>query len=163
MNHPVHVDPRGVHVGGVDFTWFDQVLNLGDGDPARHGAVRIEIGRRRVIDEVAVPVAFERMHQCEVSADGPFQYVSDTVEFAGLLRRRGHRHGTVRVVAPSETAVGHLRPYPRGRVKRWNPGAAGTQPLGQRFELGEISLALGKLPMLLAIEILARVHAALPR
>src|SRR6201993_1221903 len=28
MNHPVHVDPRGVHVGGVDFTWFDQVLNL---------------------------------------------------------------------------------------------------------------------------------------
>src|SRR5271156_6835757 len=80
MDHPVHVDPRGVHVGGVDFTWFEQVLNLGDGDPARHGAVLIEGGRRRVIDEVAVPVAFERIHQCEVSADGPFQYVSDTVE-----------------------------------------------------------------------------------
>src|ERR1700761_8077173 len=100
MDHPVHVDPRGVHVGRVDFTWIDQLFNLSDSDPARHGAVWIEVGGGRVIDEVAVPVTFESVHQCEVSADGSFQYVSDTVEFASFLRRRGNGHSTVCVVAP---------------------------------------------------------------
>src|ERR1700757_1405529 len=131
VDHPVHVDPRGVHVGRVDFARFGQVLNLSDGDPACHGTVRIEVGGRRMVDEVAVPVAFERVHQREVSSDSSLQYVSDTVEFAGFLRRRGNRHSTVCVVAPRQAAVGHLRPHARGSVERWNPGAAGTQPLGQ--------------------------------
>src|ERR1700756_2176731 len=80
MHHPVHVDPGGVHLGGVDLARFDQVLNLRDGDPARYGTVRVEVGGRRVVDQVAVPVAFEGVHQCEVSADGSFQHVSDPVE-----------------------------------------------------------------------------------
>src|ERR1700675_4701850 len=34
MHHPVHVDPRGVHLDGVDLARFDQMLNLRDGIPA---------------------------------------------------------------------------------------------------------------------------------
>src|ERR1700741_3140239 len=127
MHHPVHVDPRGVHLGGVDLARFDQVLNLRDGEPARYGTVWVEVRGRRMIDQVAVPVAFEGVHQCEVSADGSFQHVSDPVEFAGLLRRRGNRHRTVWVVPPRETAVGHLRPNPRGGVEGGDPGPAGAQ------------------------------------
>ncbi len=43
MHHPMHVDPRGVHLGGVDLARFDQVLNLRDGDSARYGTVRVEV------------------------------------------------------------------------------------------------------------------------
>src|SRR6201997_2834299 len=142
VDHPVHVDPRGVHVGRVDFARFSQVLNLSDGDPARHGTVRIEVGGRRVVDEVAVPVAFERVHQREVSSDSSLQYVSDTVEFAGFLWRRGHRHATVRVVAPRQTPIGNLCPYPRGGVEGGDPGSAGTQPLGQRALRSQFQLKL---------------------
>src|SRR5271169_6048156 len=142
MHHPVHVDPLGVHLGGVDLARFDQVLNLRDSDLARYGTVRVEVGGRRVVDQVAVPVAFEGVHQCEVSADGSFEHASDPVEFAGFLRRRGDGHRTVWVVPPRQTAVGDLRPNPRGCVEGGDPGPAGAQPLGQRALRGQLQLKL---------------------
>ena len=41
----------------VDLAGLDQLLDLGDRDPAGHGAQRVEVARRLVEHQVAVPVA----------------------------------------------------------------------------------------------------------
>ncbi len=72
-------------VGGVDLSGLDELLDLGDRDPAGRGTVRVEVGGGLPVDEVAVPVALPGVHQREVGADGPLENVGDTVELAGLL------------------------------------------------------------------------------
>lgn len=63
------------------------VLVLGDGDPPRHGTRRVEVLRRLVEDEVAVPITPSRRHQGEVGDDGILEHVGPSAVLADLLRR----------------------------------------------------------------------------
>lgn len=92
MNHPVHKHARGVYGGRVDLTRLDQVLDLGDRDPACGCALRVEVGRGVAVHQVAVPVPLPGMHQCEVGPDPPLEDIGDTIELPSLLGRRHHRH-----------------------------------------------------------------------
>src|SRR5512132_4266941 len=57
VDHPLHVDARGVHVLGRDVADLDEVLDLGDGHPTGGGAQRVEVAGALPVDEVARPVA----------------------------------------------------------------------------------------------------------
>src|SRR5690625_4592713 len=59
VHHPMHMDSRSMHLRGVDVAGFDQVLDLGDGDPPGRRALRVEVGRGLPVDQVAVPIAEE--------------------------------------------------------------------------------------------------------
>src|SRR4051812_14296156 len=52
----LHVDTRGVDVLGLDLPGLDQVLDLGDGDPAAHRGQGVEVAGGLPVDEVAVAV-----------------------------------------------------------------------------------------------------------
>ena len=75
--------PGSVDCVRIDLAGLDQVLDLGDGDSAGHGGERVEVAGRRVVDEVAVPVALRRADQREVGDDAALQDVAPTsVELA---------------------------------------------------------------------------------
>jgi hypothetical protein len=58
-----------VHLFRPDLADVDQVLDLGDGDPARGRAQRVEVARALAVDEVAGAVALPGVDQCEVGDD----------------------------------------------------------------------------------------------
>ena len=132
LDDALHEDARGVDVLGVEFAGFDELLDLGDRDPAGHGAQRVEVARRRVVDEVAVPVAAGRADEREVGDDPVLQHVVPAAELADLLRRRGDRDRAVGVVAPRQPTVGDQGADAGRGVERRDARAAGPQPLGQR-------------------------------
>ena len=57
LDDAVHVDAGQVDCVGVELAGFDELLDLGDADPAGHGGERVEVAGRLVEDQVAVPVA----------------------------------------------------------------------------------------------------------
>src|ERR1700722_7392955 len=64
-------DSRGVHVARIDLARLDEFLDLRDRDSPSRRAQRIEVARRLIVDEVAVPVAARCAHEREVGGD-PF-------------------------------------------------------------------------------------------
>ena len=54
---------------GVELARLDQVLDLGDGQPAAHRGERVEVAGGVAVDEVAVPVALPGPDQAEVGDD----------------------------------------------------------------------------------------------
>ena len=60
---------------GVELARLDELLDLGDADPAGHRGERVEVARRLVEDQVAVPVALERVHEREVGDDRLLEHV----------------------------------------------------------------------------------------
>ena len=65
-HHPLDEDAGQVDLVGVELAGLDELLDLGDGDPAGHGAERVEVAGRLVEDEVAVAVAPRGAHEAEV-------------------------------------------------------------------------------------------------
>src|ERR1700686_5345178 len=130
-NDPLHVNPGQVDLLGIDLARLDELLDLGDGDLSGHRAERVELPRRLVEDEVAVPVADARAHQGEIADDPLFERVLAAVEDADVLLGRGDRDRTVAVVAPRQPAVRHQRADPGWRVEPGDAAAAGAEPLRQ--------------------------------
>ncbi len=126
MHDAAHKHARGMHRGGIDLSGLDEMLNLSDRDPAGGGALRVEVGGRRAVHQVAVPVALPGMYQREVGADPTLENVGEAVELAGLLGRRHHRNRARCVVAPRQAAVGDLSADPGRRVERRDAHAPGA-------------------------------------
>lgn len=130
--------------GRVDLTRLDQVLDLGDRDPACGCALRVEVGRGVAVHQVAVPVPLPGMHQCEVGPDPPLEDIGDTIELPSLLGRRHHRHPARGVVAPRQPAVGDLGTDPCRCIEGRYAHPSGPQPLGQRALRGQFHLELAR-------------------
>src|SRR4029453_12813292 len=56
----VHEDAREVDGGRLELAGLVHLLNLGDGDPPRHGGQRVEVASALAEHQVAVPVALPR-------------------------------------------------------------------------------------------------------
>jgi hypothetical protein len=85
LDDALHENPRGVHEGGIELAGFDDLLDLGDGDPPRGRAQRVEVLGGLLIDQVAVPIAVPRVDQRVVGHDGAFEDVVGAVEGPHLL------------------------------------------------------------------------------
>ena len=153
---------------GVELARLDELLDLGDRDPAGHGAQRVEVAGGLVEDEVAVPVALRRrapgrsrsMMACSRT------YVAvrpSTSKLAGLLGRAtrprrcrpaSYRQGS----PPSATWV----PTPVAVKNAGMPDAAGAQPLGQRALRRQLDLELAGEVLPLELLVLADVGADHP-
>src|SRR5262245_59326193 len=83
----LHEDAGQVDLVRAQLARLHQVLDLGDGHPSGHRAQRVEVARRLVEDQVAVPVADERVHHTEVAADGLLKHVGAVAELPGVLGR----------------------------------------------------------------------------
>lgn len=125
---------------GAEGARLDEFLDLGDGDPARHGGQRVEVVGGLVEDQVAVGVAAPRVDEGVVGGDAVFEDVVATGEGAGLLRRRGDGDAAVCRVVPGQTAVGDLCAHARRGVEGRDAGAAGSQPLGEGALRDELDL-----------------------
>jgi len=82
---PLHENAGGMHRVRVDFSDFDNLLHLDNGDLAGHGAKRIEVAGRAAIDEVARAVGFPGLDQRHVSHQAALHHVVAAVEIADLL------------------------------------------------------------------------------
>src|ERR1700756_2038868 len=99
VHDALHEDARCVHEHRVEVARLDELLDRGDRDPAGGRAQRVEVLRRLLVDEVAVPVAVLRVHEPEVAHDRLLEHVVATVEGAHFLRLAGDRDRAVSVVA----------------------------------------------------------------
>src|SRR6202012_3987348 len=108
LHDALNEDPRRVDMVGVDLARLDQLLNLGDGDLARHRDQRAEVAGRLVEHQVAVPVTAGRADQREVTDDALLEYVLAPVELPALLGWRAQRHRAIGRVPPGQAAVGDL-------------------------------------------------------
>ena len=130
-HHPLDEDARGVDVFRVQFARFHEFLHLGDGDPARHGAERVEVHGGGVEDEVAVAVALPGVDQAVVGCQRFLQDVVNPVESPHFLGCGGDGNAAVGVVLLRQAAVGHLRAHAGLGVEGGDPGAAGPEFLGE--------------------------------
>ena len=97
----------------IQFAWFDQLLDFGDGDfgGCRHHGIKIP--RRLAVDEIAPLVALPRFDEREIAFDGVFHHIWTAVELAGFF------------------AFGNDCAVAGGRVERRNSRAAGANALGE--------------------------------
>ena len=114
--------PGQVDAVRVELARFDELLHLRDADPARHRGERVEVARGLVEDEVAVPVAPQRVHQREVGDDRLLEHVlagrARHVEGADVLHRRRDGDAAGAVVPARQAALGDLRADAGLRVER---------------------------------------------
>ena len=128
-HHPLHEDPGGVHVVGVQLAGLDEMLDLGDRHPAAHRGERVEVARGVAVDEVAVPVALPGPHQPEVGDDRLLQHVltapsKSRVSFGGedtiTLPSASYRHGrppSATWVPPPVAVKNAAMPEPPARIR----------------------------------------------
>jgi hypothetical protein len=98
LENAFDIDPRSHDRVGVEFAGLYQLLYFGDGD-ARGGCHHgVEIACRPAIDQVALAVAFPRLHQCEICLERRLQYIVATIEralFLALSDQGAHPGGGV--------------------------------------------------------------------
>jgi hypothetical protein len=161
VHDPLHVDAGRVHAVRVDLARLDEVLDLRDRYSTGYRAVGVEVPCAAPVHEVAVPVALPGVHEREVGDDRLLQHVGAAAELAGVLPRRHQGDGAVGVVPPREATIGDQRADPGRGEERRDPGAAGTQPLGQRALRGQLQLELAG--QVLAGELLVVAHVGADR
>src|SRR5882757_2880279 len=126
MHDAFHIDAGRDDVVGIDRARLDQVLDLRHRHLARGRHHRIEVARGLSIDEVALGIAFPRVHDGEVGDDPALEDIARTVDLALLLALgdQGARAG----------------PREEGR----NAGTAGADALGERALRIELDLELAR-------------------
>ncbi|MNS76962.1 hypothetical protein D3C72_1105290 [compost metagenome] len=122
----------------VQLTGLDDMLDLGDGDLACHGAHRVEVARGAAEHQVAGLVGLVGLDQRHVGGQRTLHHVLLAVELADFL------------------AVGHDRAHAGARKERRNAGAAGAQLLGQRALGREFEFQFAG--QVLALELLVLAH-----
>jgi hypothetical protein len=135
----VHVDAGQVHGVGVDGAGFDDLLDLGDRDLARHRAGRVEVAGRAAEHEVAALVRALRLDERHLRKERALHDVRLAVEFARFL------------------AFGDHRADARAGEERRNARTAGAQLLGQRALGRELELQLARQVLALELLVLADV------
>ena len=119
--HALHEDARGVDRVGVELARLDQLLDLGDGDPAGHRGQRVEVAGRGVEDTVTGSIGDGRADQCDVGDDGLLEHHLAAVDVVGddvgIRNDGGPRHSADHaqhvsalplVGADRETRLGHI-------------------------------------------------------
>src|SRR5215468_10664102 len=74
LEDPLDVDRRQVDAIGVELADLDELLDLDDRDLAGLRAQRVEVARGLAKQQVAPAVAFPRLDDREVAADGVFEH-----------------------------------------------------------------------------------------
>ena len=126
MDDALHVDAGRDDVVGVDLARLDQMLDLGDREPARRRHHRIEVARRLPVDEVAFRVALPGVDERDVGDEAGLHDIGLAVEVADLL------------------ALGDDRADAGAGEEGGDAGAAGADALGQRALRIEFELELAR-------------------
>src|ERR1700712_613834 len=91
LHDALHENARQMHVLGVERAGLHELLDFRDRDLAGHRAQRVEIARRFVKDQVAVPVADAGAHEREIGDDALLERVVASAERAHVFFRRAER------------------------------------------------------------------------
>src|SRR5271154_3200073 len=126
VNDALNVNARGDDMVAVDLARLDQMLDLGDGEPAGRRHHRIEVARRLSVDEIAFGVALPGMDEGNVGDEPGLHDVGLVVEVADFLALGDDR---------ADAGLGE---------EGGNAGAAGADALGQRALRIEFELELAR-------------------
>ena len=88
LENALYENPGRVDFIGVEGAFWDQFLDLCNGDFAGHGHHGVEIAGRGLVDQVARRVPFPRFDKCEVCGQGAFQNVGFAIELPDFLALR---------------------------------------------------------------------------
>src|SRR5690606_24468994 len=84
-DQPVDVDAGGVNLRRVEFTGFDDLLDLDHGDAPGGGDHRVEVLRGVAVDHIAEVVGLPALDDGEVAGDGRLEDVVTAVDLARFL------------------------------------------------------------------------------